>query len=324
MANIAVFIPHSGCGHDCAFCDQRSITGETKAPSFVETEGIIEESLSTMKEIPRIAFFGGSFTGIGVELMQGYLSIAQKYVDEGRACGIRISTRPDYIDEKILDILGKYSVTNIELGAQSMDDEVLKRVNRGHDAEAVRRAAELINKRGYTLGLQMMTSLPGDTMETSLYTAREFVRLGAKETRIYPTVIIEGTKLAQMYREKSFVPDSLDEAVEKAAACWEVFFENNVKILRVGLQNSEKLKRAAIGGAYHDAMGELVKSRVVRRAAERADSAEIEAPRRLASVVLGQKRCNAEYFAEKNIPFKIKWDDNLTGVKICGKYILTI
>lgn len=325
MANIPIFIPHAGCKNDCAFCNQRSITGQVIPPTFEQADNIIRHNLKTLEENEHtIAFFGGSFTGIGEELMEGYLKVAYKYVKEGKVKGIRLSTRPDYIDEKILDILEKYNVTNIELGAQSLDDEVLKKVNRGHSAKDVEKASEKIIKRGITLGLQMMIGLPCDTYEKSIATAKKFVELGAKETRIYPTVIIENTHLADMYKVGDYVPMSFDEAIDTAADCYSLFFENHVTVLRIGLMNSEELKKGVIGGFYHEALGEIVYSRVVRRSAENEQNATICYNKRMLSKVLGQKRENIEYFEKRGINYSLCEDNNLSGVTVNGKYVLTI
>ncbi len=325
MSNIPIFIPHVGCKNDCAFCNQKSITGKITPPTFEEAEKIIEENLATLTgNDNKIAFFGGSFTGIGDELMEGYLKVAYKYVTKNLVSGIRLSTRPDYIDSKILDILEKYSVTNIELGAQSLDDEVLGAVDRGHSAEDVENAAKMIKERNIELGLQMMIGLPYDTYEKSLATAKRFVQMGANETRIYPTVILKDTRLAQMYNDKEYTPMSFDEAVDTAADCYSVFFENNVKVLRIGLQNSDGLKESVVGGYYHDALGEIVYSRVVRRQAEKEKCAHIEYNRRFLSKVLGQRRENITYFEKKGIPCTLTENNSLNGVRIGGKYVLTI
>lgn len=325
MSNIPIFIPHVGCKNDCAFCNQKSITGKAWAPSFEETEKIIEENLATLSGGDnKIAFFGGSFTGIGLDLINGYLSIAHKYVTKNLVSGIRLSTRPDYIDEKILDILEKYSVTNIELGAQSLDDEVLCAARRGHSAEDVEKAARMIKKRNITLGLQMMIGLPKDTYEKSINTAKRFVELGADETRIYPTVIIKGTRLEKMYNDKEYIPMSFDDAIDTAADCYSIFFENNVKVLRIGLQNSEELKTSVVGGFYHDALGEIVYSRVIRRNAVKNGHANIEYNKRFLSKVLGQKKENLAYFEKEGILYNLTENNSLSGVRIDGKYVLTI
>lgn len=320
MANIPIFIPHAGCKNDCAFCNQKSITGKLVPPTMEETAKIIEENLKTLTGSGHtIAFFGGSFTGIGNSLMCEYLSVAQKYVDKKTVTGIRLSTRPDYITEDIMDILGKYSVTNIELGAQSLDEEVLKKANRGHSTLDVENAAGLINDKGITLGLQMMIGLPGDTYEKSTQTAKRFVELGAKESRIYPTVVLKNTLLEKMLESGEYEPDSFENIIDTAADCYSIFFENNVKVLRIGLQSSQELKENAVGGFYHEALGEKVYSRVVRRNAERAGGGEISYNSRFLSKVTGQKKENLPCFEK----YTLREDNSITGVMVNGKYVLT-
>ncbi len=324
MANIPIFIPHVGCKNECIFCNQRSITGENSIPSFTETDNIIKEHLKTLAEKPQIAFFGGSFTGIGEELMEGYLKIAHKYVKAGKVWGIRLSTRPDYINEKILEILKQYSVTNIELGAQSLDDTILRLANRGHDSECVKKASEMIVEAGFNLGLQMMVGLPGDSYEKSIGTAKKIVSFGAKETRIYPTVIIKNTALNEMYEKREFTPLSFDEAINISADCYSIFHENNVKVLRIGLPASEHLKESVTGGFYHEAIGEMVYSRVIRNNIEKCEgNALIEYNHRFLSKVLGQKRENIKYFEKKGIHVTLKEENSLPGVRINGKIVLT-
>lgn len=306
----------------CAFCDQRSITGKNARPSFSETERIIEEHLETLgREKPLVAFFGGSFTGIGKELMEGYLKAAYKYVKSGEVSSIRLSTRPDYIDDSVLDILERYAVTNIELGAQSMDDDVLKRARRGHDAACVERASEMIRKRGFVLGLQMMLGLPGDSFSKSVDTAKKFVALGAEETRIYPTVVIRGTLLEKMYESGEFVPMTMDETLDTAAECYGIFEENNVAVLRIGLQNSKELEESVVAGAYHDALGERVLSRRVRNAAK--NGSVIEYSGDFLSKVIGQKKENILCFEKMGLNVSLRHRDDISGVKVDGKYVLT-
>ncbi|MGM9550902.1 MAG: elongator complex protein 3 [Clostridia bacterium] len=322
MANIPIFIPHQGCKRDCVFCNQRSITGQNVMPTIEETDMIIKTCLKTMTKKPQIAFFGGSFTGIGNDLMEGYLSVAHKYVKNGQAMGIRLSTRPDYIDSEILSILKKYGVTNIELGAQSLCDDVLEASNRGHDALCVEKASKAILSENFTLGLQMMIGLPCDTREKSVYTAKKIAELGARETRIYPTVVIEGTRLADMYKKGEYVPMDFDEAISAAAECYSIFFEKGVNVLRIGLQNSEELKKSVVGGFYHDSIGELVYSRVIRNSVKK--NGTICYNKRFLSKVLGQKKENMEYFKKNGLEVKLKEDNSINGVLVDGKYVLTI
>ncbi len=187
--NIPIFIPELACPFQCVFCNQEKISGQQRIPDEKEIEQIIKEHLSSFRRTDRVVevgFFGGSFTGIPIEEQEQYLRIVQPYIDQGEVNGIRLSTRPDYIDEEILNVLKKYRVTTIELGAQSMDDDVLKKSFRGHTAKQTEQAAKMILENGFELGLQMMIGLPGDTLEKSIKTATKIIEYGASNTRIYP------------------------------------------------------------------------------------------------------------------------------------------
>ena len=192
---IPIFVPHLGCPHDCVFCNQKHITGQAAEVSADDAKEIINKYLSFIPEdaYTEIAFFGGSFTGIGLDKQSELLSVACEFLKSGKVQGIRCSTRPDCIDKKILDNLKKYRVTSIELGVQSSDDEVLKKSGRGHSFEDVRRACELIKKHQISLGLQMMLGLPGDTYEKALKTARDLISLKPDCVRIYPTLVVKDT-----------------------------------------------------------------------------------------------------------------------------------
>lgn len=321
MANIPIFIPHAGCKNDCAFCNQKSITGKSEPPSLAAAAAVIEENLATLKGRGHtIAFFGGSFTGIGIEPMTAYLKMAYKYVDNDRIAGIRLSTRPDYIDDDILDILCHYGVKHIELGAQSLNEEVLCAAKRGHSATDVINAAKMIKARGITLGLQMMIGLPMDSYEKCIETAKKFIALGADETRIYPTVVLKGTYLEKMLESGEYVPMSFEAAIDTAADCYSLFFENGVRVLRIGLQNSPELKESAVGGFYHEALGERVYSRVVRRNAQRAGGGTIRYNSRFKSKVAGHKKENLPYLDT----FTLIEDNGVDGVLLNEKYVLTI
>ncbi len=206
-----------------------------------------------------IAFFGGSFTAIDRERMETLLSVANQYIKKGVAQGIRISTRPDKISNDVLDLLEKYNVTHIELGIQSTDDSVLALSGRGHTASHSFTAASLINKRGFVLGGQMMVGLPGSNEEKEIQTALDIVEMGAKEARIYPTVVFENTELCRMAQRGEYVPLDNGLAASRTAKCYRIFHNAGIRVLRVGLHASENLAHAA-GGANHPAMGELVKS----------------------------------------------------------------
>ncbi len=261
--SIPIFIPELACPFQCVFCNQKKITGKEKIPSPAEIREKIDIYLASSNQSEteiEIAYFGGSFTGLEPELIREYLEIAAPYISAGRVSGVRISTRPDYISADILDVLKKFGVKVIELGAQSFDDEVLRLSGRGHTADDTRYASELINDAGFTLGLQMMIGLPGDTPEKSIKTAKEIIRLGADNTRIYPALVIRGTELEELYHEGKYKPLSIDKAVASAASIYKLFESAGIKILRVGLHPSEGLLSGddLITGPFHISFRELV------------------------------------------------------------------
>ncbi len=275
--NLPFFVPHAGCPNCCVFCSQEKITGEKKEKD-IETEiselrSLLESENGSFDE-SQIAFFGGSFTAIERERMETLLSVANEYIASGVAQNIRISTRPDKIDEETLGLLKKYKVTSIELGVQSTDDNVLSSSERGHTAEDSFKAAKLIVENGFVFSGQMMIGLPNSNLEKEIKTAKDIVSMGAKEARIYPTVVFENTKLFKMTQNGEYIPLTLHDAVERTAKCYKIFLDAGVKILRVGLHSSENLKNAPMG-ANHPSLGELVKSRVyVEIIAERVGTIE--------------------------------------------------
>ena len=263
---IPVFIPEEACPNQCVFCNQHRIAGAECAPSVEEVMRKINAHLLTIPaegEV-EIGFFGGNFTGIPQAEQQAYLGSVQGFIDSGRVQGIRLSTRPDYITPEILNFLKQFHVTSIELGAQSLDDEVLKLAGRGHTANQVAIASQLIRDHGFNLGLQMMIGLPGDSPEKSMHTAKEIIRLGAVSTRIYPTLVIKNTELEQLYLDGKYTPLTLSEAIEQVADIVPLFVDADVKILRIGLHPSEGLldRSSLVAGPFEVAFGEMVFSRI--------------------------------------------------------------
>lgn len=260
---IPVFIPELACPFQCVFCNQRKITGKNLIPNDLEIVDSIEAHLATFKHTERhveIGFFGGSFTGIPIDQQQQYLHLAQPFIESKQVNGIRLSTRPDYIDDKTLKVLKSNNVTSIELGAQSLDDEVLKASFRGHTVEQVEKASQQVLESGFELGLQMMIGLPGDTIEKSIKTAHQIIELGASNTRIYPTVVIKGTSLEQWYNSGKFTPLSLEEAINWTKQILPIFEESALSVLRVGLHPSKGLLNGEelIAGPFHPSFKELV------------------------------------------------------------------
>ncbi len=263
--NIPVFIPHLGCPNDCVFCNQRTISGRCNYDKS-GVRGEIECALATLSgdcEV-QIAFFGGSFTGIDRGEMVYLLSVAKEFIDSGKVSSIRLSTRPDYIDREILDILKTYSVKTVELGIQSISDDVLKASHRGHTAEDSVRAMNLIKEYGFELVGQMMIGLPDSSVEDEIKTAEAICACMADGARIYPTVVFYDTKLCEMAKAGKYSPLKLDDAIFRTKAAKSVFVRENVECIRVGLQSAENLsdKCKVYAGDYHDAIGELVDSEI--------------------------------------------------------------
>ncbi len=259
---IPVFVPGAACPFQCIFCDQEKITGRVGIPRE-EIRDIILRNLSTINPEEtnvEVGFFGGTFTGLPFEEQEKYFEAVIPFIKEGKINSIRLSTRPDFISAAILSFLKKFPVRTIELGAQSMDDEVLKKSFRGHTSEDTVLASKMILANGFRLGLQMMIGLPGDTRAKAIETAREIIRLGAHETRIYPVVVIRGTALEQLYNQGKYEPLPLEEAVSRTKDTAAVFNEAGINILRIGLHPSEGMlsKTDLVAGPFHPSFRELV------------------------------------------------------------------
>lgn len=271
---IPIFLPQYGCINDCVFCNQKSITGKSKNPNIHEVHNIIETWLTSIKASEtevEIAFFGGNFLGLSPKVQIDYLSVAEEFVKQGKISSIRFSTRPDTINEKSLNRISDFSVKTIEIGVQSMDDDVLTASGRGHSSESSIVAAKLIIQYGYQLGMQMMVGLPMDSIEKAYHTAEKIIELGASQTRIYPVLVLKNTPLESLYEQKKYAPLSLIDAVLQVAPLVELFKKNQVKILKVGLHPSEAYAEGKdlIAGPYHPSFHELVLSEIWKQRFER-------------------------------------------------------
>lgn len=322
-ANISVFVPHLGCPNACSFCNQRHITGTAEIPTAATVKQAVEASTvgsSYISENSEIAFFGGSFTAIERGFMLELLSAAYEYVKNGTVKGIRISTRPDAIDEEILEILKKYGVTAIELGAQSMDGKVLEFNRRGHTAEDVKKASAMIKNAGFELGLQMMTGLPLSTPELDIKTAKEFIKLKPETVRIYPTIVLENTCLADMVRNGDYLPQKLCDAIELSGELLSLFQKEGIKVIRLGLHSVEE--GSYVAGPWHPAFSELVYSSLYFKNAFKSladlprGEYNIFVANGSTSKMVGQKRCNILRLAEKGYFCKVKEDNNLREFEI--------
>ncbi|MBQ3916419.1 MAG: radical SAM protein [Ruminococcus sp.] len=308
-SNIAIFVPHAGCPHKCSFCDQRTISGAQHSPTGLETAQICSQAVTEMNEPENaeIAFFGGSFTAINREYMLELLQAAHPFVKEGKVRGIRISTRPDCITPEILDILKRYGVTAIELGAQSMVDEVLAANERGHTAGDAAEASQLIRSYGFELGLQMMTGLYKSSPERDMLTMQRIIDLSPDTVRIYPTVVLKGTVLADIMKPEDYI--TLDEMAQLCALMLLRFHEAGIRVIKCGLHASEFVEHDMVAGYYHPAFRELCESRIylkrIEEYAKYCGYIRIAVPARDISKAVGHKKSNIEYMKSKGVEVQI-------------------
>ena len=317
--NIPVFIPHLGCPNMCVFCNQRTISGVC---SFIpeNARSIIEEVLSNIQESGKtaeIAFFGGSFTGIDRGLMISLLDLAEEYVRKNEVCGIRMSTRPDYIDKEIISILKNYTVSAVELGIQSFSEKVLSKTKRGHSSDDSEKAIKMLTENGFSVVGQMMIGLPESTPEDEVSCAEKICALGASAARIYPTIVFRDTELYEMTLRGEYRSLSVEEAVERSADVLEVFEKNNVKCIRIGLCDAENLHSCStyFTGPNHPSLGELVYGELYYRTLIKAleankpqsDSVTFCVPRGDISMAIGNKSKNKKRILDKYGLKKIKF-----------------
>lgn len=290
---IPVFVPHLGCPNDCVFCNQRRISGSTKPATADDVNKAIDSAAALLPVGAKrqLAFYGGSFTAIPVPEQLALLSAAKRRLDAGDIDALRLSTRPDAIDGAILNRLRDYGVETIELGAQSMCDEVLALSGRGHTAIDVENASRMIKAAGFRLILQMMTGLPGDTKARAIDTARRIIALNPDGVRIYPTVIVRDTALYDLWQAGLYQEHTVDAAVDYCAALVPLFERAGIPIIRMGLNPTDELSGgAAAGGAYHPALGELVKARIMLDAARDKLNSAAVAPRSAVTIGVNSKQ----------------------------------
>ena len=347
-AIIPAFIPHKGCPNDCVFCNQKAITARQADIGPRDVENLINSYLPTLQgrnlDTIELAFFGGSFTGIPMEEQSAFLKVAKKYKDMGLIDKIHMSTRPDYIDEKILDNLKAYDADIIELGVQSFDPQVLLASNRGHTADDVYRACDLIKSYGFELGIQLMIGLPEDSLQKCIFSAKETVRIGPKIARLYPTIVLNDTELYNMYRQNTYNPLSTDEAVSITKEMYKILDNAGINIIRVGLKSTDLISDGGEirGHTFHPAFRQLVEGEIAKEqleeqlkrfesAGDTAESTEVQAfPQRHSyefrssgnsfSNMIGNGERNKNYFANRYPQLKIKYkvDRSLAD----GRYVV--
>ncbi len=317
---IPIFVPHFGCPNDCVFCNQKKITGLSTNVRVEDVENIILTHLDYFKKdaFIEVAFYGGSFTAIHMDIQKDLLKVPYEYKKRGIIDAIRLSTRPDAIDEEILLNLRKFGVDTIELGVQSLDEDVLRKSARGHSSSIVYEACKLIKDCDFNLGLQMMLGLPGDNLEKSLRTCLEFIRLKPFCVRIYPTLVIRDTYLEKAYMNKSYIPLDLEKAVEQTTLILMLFYLNHIKVIRVGLQPTENIQlgREVVAGPFHPAFRQLVESDIYKILLDylldkldintEHEELIIQANKSKISYISGQKSSNIKYLKERYNFSKVK------------------
>lgn len=318
-SNISIFVPHIGCPNKCSFCNQRYITGSCWAPCAADVEKAVAAAKGSRNfdsKTAEIAFFGGSFTAINRNYMTALLKAAEQFVKDGTVKGIRISTRPDAIDDDILTLLKEYGVTSIELGAQSMNDRVLRMNNRGHTSGDVERASRLIREYGFELGLQMMTGLYGDSDNSAVKTAERLIALKPDTVRIYPTIVLKDTDLAALYADNIYKPQTLDSAVTLASKLYKLFTENGIRVIRLGLHSIEE--KAYIAGPWHPAFSELCQSQImltgVLSSLTEKGKYNIKVAKSAVSKMTGQGRKNIIFLKSRGYDCRVAIDEKLSGL----------
>ncbi len=334
---IPIFVSNLGCPNRCVFCNQKISTSTEIIPDseFItnKVNAYLDELKPDINHI-EIGFFGGSFTGISRESQMNMLSTAFEFIKSKKIHGIRLSTRPDLINDEILFILKKYGVTTIELGVQSFSDNILKLSERGHNAEDVYISSNLIKKSGFNLVIQLMPGLPGSTIDDDISSSKQAASLNPESARIYPVVVLKHTKLEKLYLEKKYMPLSFDDAVNICADMVIIFNSKNIPVIRTGIHplSPEEIQNIT-AGPYHPSFGFFVKSEIKKRIIENElikfaedkkikqdypDKIELILPEFEKEEYIGNKKKNIFYF-ESKFGIKIKYSFHNKGeIRIIG------
>lgn len=324
-SNISIFVPHKGCPNDCSFCNQRAISGQMTSATPKDVEDAVETAIK-YKVPPKnteIAFFGGSFTAIEREDMLSLLTAAKHFLDIYGFAGIRVSTRPDCINKDILETLKNYGVTAIELGAQSMNDDVLLANRRGHTADDVRDASKLIKEYGFELGLQMMTGLYKSDFQKDEQTALEIIKIKPDTVRIYPTVVLKNTHLGYLQGMGEYIAPTAEDSASFCAKLLQMFEENDIKVIKLGLHSSETVESDMIGGAYHPAFrelceGEIYLTKILEKLSTKDKNQQyvIYVSKKVLSKAKGQQKRNEKALKNQGFHCIIKGKENLEEFQI--------
>ncbi len=326
---IPIFVPNLGCPNDCTFCNQKKISGEQTNVTPKDVKEIIKKYLKNFRDESKyveVAFFGGSFTGIDVDVQKELLEAANEFIANGKVGSIRVSTRPDYINKDILKMLKKYHVKTIELGVQSSNDYILRKSKRNHTFDDVIKASKLIRRYHFTLGHQMMIGMPESTEIDEINTAKDLIKLKPKMIRIYPVLVIKGTELEQEYKNGQYIPLTVEQAVERSKVVTYMFRRKKINVIRIGLQNTEEItdpkqeKSEVVAGPYHPAFRQLVESSMwydsiaekIKKINMKVKTVEIRINSEDVNNVVGHKKENIDKLKEMyELDVIVKQDENL-------------
>lgn len=327
---IPIFVPHEGCPHNCVFCNQDRITGASDDVTALTVRNTINEYLETIQNKSatiEVSFFGGTFTGIREEKQRELLEVAKEFKDKQLIDKIRLSTRPDYINEYILTYLKEYGVNIIELGVQSLDEEVLKKAGRGHSIQDVINASKLIKNYEFVLGHQIMPGLPGDTFEKDISTTKASLKMEPEICRIYPALVIKDTPMEKMYKCKEYVPYSLEEAVNVSKVMYNMYRKSNINVIRIGLQPTESINEGAdiVAGPFHPSFRELVEGSlladIISENIHDKKEAQIHINPKDLSKLYANRKLYFNKLKENNKLIEVEQDDKIERghIKLCLK-----
>ena len=319
MKIIPIFIPHAGCPYKCVYCDQHAISGAVVMPSVEEIHSIIKRNLKSMSKNEKIGigFFGGTFTSLPSEWQEKYLKAVRPYIKK-RVHELRMSTHPEAVSEESIRRFKKHGGRLVELGIQSLDREVLKKIKRQVSFKVVKEANKIIKKSGLKTGVQIMVGLPGDNLERSKRTVKKLIQLRPETARIYPAIVLKGTELATRYRKGQYRPLSLEKAIEYSSLLSDMFEHSGVKVIRIGLHPSKDLDsgNTLLAGPYHHAFGEMVRSRQMRNKiismvkephALNRSRIEVTAPKNRISLISGHKGTEKKFLERYfNAPLSLR------------------
>lgn len=330
---IPVFIPFQGCPQQCLFCNQLSISGKETAQG--DDAALVHDTITEWLGFSRkhlevqVAFYGGSFTCLPEKRQQALLDAVQPFLEEGSVRSIRLSTRPDCMDDKVCDFLLLHGVRTVELGVQSLDDCVLAAAGRGHGGEDSLRAIRILQRKGMEIGIQLMPGLPRENTLSFLATLHRVIDCRPDFVRLYPTLVIKGSGLVREYEEGRYKPMSMNRAIALCCLAKDRLDKAGIQIIRMGLQASEILEEQLVAGPYHPAFGELVAARhwfkrirPLLAGCPSEQKVTIQISDRDVSAVVGPKRSNRKRLQALGLDVRLKLTTDKTMKRGTMNYVI--